>query len=61
MLQPELAESHRKEIFVALVEAQDQKMTVPQSRRAVAERFGITEKHVVAIEREGLDKEWPPL
>ena len=61
MLQPELAESHRKEIFVALVEAQDQKMTVPQSRRAVAERFGISEKHLVAIEREGLDKEWPPL
>jgi 2-hydroxychromene-2-carboxylate isomerase len=61
MLQPELAETHRKEIFQALVEAQDQKMTVPQSRRAVAERFGISEKHLVAIEREGLDKEWPPL
>jgi hypothetical protein len=61
MLQPELAETRRKEIFQALVEAQDQKMSVPQSRQVVAERFGITQKHLVAIEREGLDKEWPPL
>jgi 2-hydroxychromene-2-carboxylate isomerase len=61
MLRPELAETHRKEIFQALVEAQDQKMSVPQSRQAVAERFGISQKHLVAIEREGLDKEWPPL
>jgi hypothetical protein len=49
------------EIFQALVEAQDQEMTVPQSRRTVAERFNITENQVRQIENEGLDRQWPPL
>jgi hypothetical protein len=61
MTQDELTEPRRKEIFLALVEAQDQAMTVKQSRQKVAERFGITETQVAAIEREGLDNEWPPL
>ncbi len=51
----------RKEIFLAVVEAQDREMTVPESRRAVAERFGVSEAQVAAIEREGLDNGWPPL
>jgi len=57
----DLPEPHRKEIFLALVEAQDQEMSVAESRKAIAERFGITEKQVVLIEREGLDNEWQPL
>ena len=52
MAQP-LAEARRKEIFLALVDAQDHAMTVPQSRRAVAERFGLSESQVRQIEREG--------
>jgi hypothetical protein len=48
-----LSEARRKEIFVALVEAQDHAMTVAQSRRAVAERFGLDEAQVRRIEREG--------
>jgi DNA-directed RNA polymerase sigma subunit (sigma70/sigma32) len=56
-----LAEPQRKEIFLALVDAQDREMTVEQSRREVAERFGVSENQVRAIEREGLDKSWPPL
>ncbi len=59
--QESLSEARRKEIFVALVEAQDHAMTVPQSRRAVAEWFGLDEKQVRRIEREGLDQHWPPL
>jgi len=55
------SEVRRKEIFQALVEAQDQEMTVPQSRQLVAQRFGITEAQVRQIEREGLDNDWPPL
>jgi hypothetical protein len=55
------AEPQRKEIFLALVDVQDHEMTVEQSRREVAERFGVSEKQVRAIEREGLDKGWPPL
>jgi hypothetical protein len=51
----------RMEVFLALVEAQDGKMTVPQSRKATAERFGLSEQQVRRIEREGLDGDWPPL
>ena len=59
--QESLSEARRKEIFVALVEAQDHAMTVPQSRKAVAEWFGLDEGQVRRIEREGLDHHWPPL
>ena len=55
------SESRRKEAFLALVMAQDVEMPVPQSRKEVAQRFGITEAEVVRIEREGLDGNWPPL
>ncbi len=51
----------RKEIFQALVDAQDQEMNVAQSRKFIAERFGVTENQVRQIEREGLDRQWPPL
>jgi hypothetical protein len=48
-------------MFRALVEAQDQNMTVAASRQLVAQRFGLSESLVRAIEREGLDRKWPPL
>jgi hypothetical protein len=54
-------ELRRKEVFLALVTAQDQEMSVQQSRREIAQRFGITEAEVARIEREGLDNNWPPL
>ena len=56
-----LPEPRQKEIFLALVEAQDQGMSPAGSRKAVAERFGVSEGQVRQIEREGLDKDWPPL
>jgi hypothetical protein len=56
-----ISEPRRKEIFEALVDAQDHEMTVAQSRHFVAERFGIEEIEVRQIEREGLDQRWPPL
>jgi hypothetical protein len=56
-----LPEARRKEIFLALVEAQDQEMPVDVSRKVVAERFGVSEDQVRQIEREGLDNDWPPL
>jgi hypothetical protein len=55
------SESRRKEVFLALVTAQDGEMPVAQSRKEIAQRFGITEAEVVRIEREGLDNNWPPL
>jgi hypothetical protein len=59
--QEQLPEDRRKEIFLALVEAQDQALSVVQSRQTVAARFGVSEDMVRRIEQEGLDKQWPPL
>jgi hypothetical protein len=56
-----LAEARRREIFSALVEAQDQRMTVAQSREEVAKRFSLSQGQLRQIEREGLDNKWPPL
>ncbi len=54
-------EELRKAAFLALVEAQDKGAAVAKSRRAVAKQFGISEEQVSKIEKEGLEKEWPPL
>ena len=56
-----LTEERRKEIFLALVDSQDQKMGVAQSRGFIAQRFGLTETKVRQIEEEGLERQWPPL
>ncbi len=51
----------RPAAFAALVGAQDDGLSVPMSRKVVAERFGLTVAEVVGIEREGLEHQWPPL
>lgn len=56
-----LSDERRREIFAALVEAQDSGVAVAQSRRDIASRFGINAEDVAAIEREGMEQEWPPL
>ncbi len=56
-----LSEPRRREIFLALVDAQDHEMSVAKSRQAIAERFGVTENQIRQIEREGIDNGWPPL
>jgi hypothetical protein len=61
MSEAQLPEDRRKEIFLALVDAQDQNLTVAQSRALIAQRFGLSESQVRDIEREGLDGQWPPL
>jgi hypothetical protein len=57
----QLAEEHRRQIFLALVDAQDHEMDVAQSRRQVVQRFGVSESQVRQIEREGIEQQWPPL
>jgi hypothetical protein len=57
----QLTEDRRKEIFFALVDAQDHEIDVAQSRRLMAERFGVSESQVRHIEREGMENQWPPL
>ena len=54
----QLSEDRRKEIFSALVEAQDQEMNVAQSCSFVV---NLCESRVRQIEREGMDNKWPPL
>ena len=56
-----LSEEQRKEVFLALVDAQDHDMDVAQSRQHVAARYGVSEGQIRQIEREGLDNCWPPL
>ena len=56
-----LSQEQRLAIFLALVEAQDGRMTVPQSRKAVAEPVGVTEQPVRRVQREALDGDWPPV
>jgi hypothetical protein len=51
----------RKEVFRALVEAQDQGKTVEQSRTKVAIKYDLSLKEVLEIEREGIRMKWPPL
>ena len=57
----ELSQEERKEIFRELVNAQDQDLGVKESRKVIAEKFGLTDEDVRQIEKEGLDAEWPPL
>ncbi len=60
-LSDSLSEDRRREIFAAIVEAQDRGISVAESRQQVAAKFGITRDAVAQIEREGMDHEWPPL
>ncbi|MBY0524072.1 MAG: hypothetical protein K2R98_11770 [Gemmataceae bacterium] len=64
MPQPEsaknLTEPQRREIFLALVEAQD-RMPVGESRKLIAKQFSVTDSQLKQIEREGLEGQWPPL
>ncbi len=56
-----LTEDRKKEIFLALVDAQDHDMSVAESRKVIADKFGISEGALKKIEAEGLDQQWPPL
>lgn len=51
----------RREIFAALVAAQDSGLDVAASRKQVAAQFGLTAKTIEKIEKEGLEAQWPPL
>jgi hypothetical protein len=61
MSEKPLSEDQRKEVSLALVDAQDHDMGVQRSRQHVAVRFGLSDQQVRHIEREGLDNGWSPL
>jgi len=54
-------ETHRKEVFRRLVEAQDQGDAVKDSRTRVAAEFSLSLEEVTQIERDGISASWPPL
>jgi hypothetical protein len=57
-----LTVQQRKSIFHALVSAQDSGVhSVPESKQTVAAQYEITKEQLDLIEKEGVDKEWPPL
>jgi hypothetical protein len=56
-----LTVQQRKEIFRALVTAQDNGSNVADSIRDVSAQFQITEAQLRQIQDEGIEKEWPPL
>lgn len=56
----ELTEQRRRELFLALVAAQDGGLGVRDSREAVARQFEVDAETVAEVEDEGLDKGWPP-
>jgi DNA-directed RNA polymerase sigma subunit (sigma70/sigma32) len=56
-----LTVKQRKVIFHALVEAQDRGNGVVESKKQVAAEYHITREQLDLIEKEGLDKDWPPL
>ena len=57
----DLPESRRKALFHLLVIAQDYAMSVADAREMACDLFGLDENHVVRIEQEGLERDWPPL
>jgi hypothetical protein len=55
----DLAEDRRREIYLALAEAQDvHEFNVAQSRQLIASRFGISESRLRQIEAEGRERLW---
>jgi hypothetical protein len=56
-----LSTEEKMEIFSHLVATQDAGESVRKSYETVTEHFSISEEQLHAIEKEGLDNEWPPL
>lgn len=60
-VEQQIAEPRRMEMFRVMVESQDRGMPVAESRRYIVQQFGVTESQVRLVEREGMDRNWPPL
>lgn len=56
-----LTVKQRKSIFHALVEVQDGGATVQESKKKVAAEYRLSREQLDLIEKEGVDKDWPPL
>lgn len=56
-----LTVDERREIFHDLVTTQDEVRNVPQSRKLITQKYGISDAQLRKIEEEGINREWPPL
>jgi len=56
-----ISEDRRREIFAALVAAQDAGVPVERSRAQISDQFDVSREEIAIIEREGIDHGWPPL
>ena len=56
-----LPDDRRRAIFADVVAAQDEGLAVAAARESVAARHNVSPEEVKAIEREGIEQEWPPL
>jgi hypothetical protein len=56
-----LSEERRRDIFAALVAAQDEGLNVADSRQKVAAEHQLALSEILQIEKEGLNEQWPPL
>jgi hypothetical protein len=56
-----LTVKQRQRIFHALVEAQDSGVSVAESKKTIAAEFHLSREQLDLIEKEGNDKDWPPL
>ena len=61
MMNQEVSDDRRQEVFFALVSSQDNGTSVKDSREIVAARFELSMTEVLAIERAGIAAKWPPL
>ncbi len=59
--QNQVALEIRQEAFRQLVELQDSGTPVAKSRYQIGTRYSLSTDQMQVIEREGLNKSWPPL
>jgi hypothetical protein len=57
----DLPDEEQRAVFAALVAVQDESVGVVQSRKVIAERYGLTVEQVKELEERGLKGKWPPL
>jgi hypothetical protein len=56
-----MPETRQRESSLALVETQDDRIAVTQSRSITAARYSLEVEQLVAIEPAGVKGNWPPL
>lgn len=51
----------RRAAFAELVASQDKGYSVERSRAFVCRKYTLSEEEIKGLEREGIERQWPPL